>query len=67
MITDIEKEQLDRIREHEEDFYAELLFLAMYRPRAAPGLPTSEHTRIAREIADTVLGVYTDINARTME
>jgi hypothetical protein len=64
MITEIEKEQLDRIAYDEQDFYAEVLFLALFR-RASSGEPEATKRIMALSIADTVLSVFTDINERT--
>lgn len=65
MITEIEKAQLDRIAEDEQDFYAEVLFLALYRDKTTEGQPDEFKQLIARNVADTVLSVFADITERT--
>lgn len=58
MITEQEQHALDRVREQEGDFYAELMTLALIRTH--PDVPTER-------IAETVLGVYHDLNERVLE
>lgn len=52
MITQGEREELDRLSLQESDFYAELMFLVLCR--LLPDRPR-------KEIADVVLEVYSDL------
>lgn len=65
MITEQEEEQLRRLEEKEQDFYAGAMFLgAMRTERYLFGQRLKSMPPVASDVADIVVGVFEDLNER---